>query len=181
MPKTIIKKTATLLSFGLLGASSLAQADFIGLYVGAYHWQTDASGSFNSETFGASNIKLDSDLEDNWAVVAEAIQTVLRREGYPKPYEALKGLTRTNKAITQHSIANFIDTLEVSSEIKTELKSLVHSQTFPITSNMPILLASKHATGEIPLKPSSPLSTIGKMPCHVLAIGLPLESNAPEF
>lgn len=73
--------------------------------------------------------KLNADLEDNWAVVAEAIQTVLRREGYPKPYEALKGLTRTNEAITAESIAAFIDTLEVSDEIKAELK-LINPQNF---------------------------------------------------
>lgn len=65
---------------------------------------------------------INKDLEDNWAVVAEAIQTILRREAYPSPYEALKGLTRTNAAITQHSIAEFIDTLEVSKELKAELK-----------------------------------------------------------
>lgn len=63
-----------------------------------------------------------ADLEANWAVVAEAIQTILRREGYPKPYEALKGLTRTNEAINQQSIANFIDTLNISDELKAELK-----------------------------------------------------------
>ena len=68
--------------------------------------------------------KLDADLEDNWAVVAEAIQTVLRREGYPKPYEALKGLTRTNSIISEQSIADFIDTLNVSAEIKSELKRI---------------------------------------------------------
>ena len=56
---------------------------------------------------------LANDLEDNWAVVAEAIQTILRREGYPKPYEALKGLTRTNSSINQKSIAEFIETLEI--------------------------------------------------------------------
>jgi adenylosuccinate lyase len=65
-----------------------------------------------------------ADLENNWAVVAEAIQTVLRREGYPKPYEALKGLTRTNEAINQQSIANFIDTLNISEELKAELKTI---------------------------------------------------------
>jgi adenylosuccinate lyase len=69
-------------------------------------------------------IKFEEDLEKNWAVVAEAIQTILRREGYPNPYEALKGLTRTNEAITKESIHAFIDTLEVSSEIKTELKQI---------------------------------------------------------
>ncbi|BAO76844.1 adenylosuccinate lyase [Winogradskyella sp. PG-2] len=67
------------------------------------------------------------DLENNWAVVAEAIQTVLRRESYPNPYEALKGLTRTNTAITQSSISNFIDTLEVSNTIKLELKAITPS------------------------------------------------------
>lgn len=66
--------------------------------------------------------KLKADLDNNWAVVAEAIQTVLRREGYPKPYEALKSLTRTNEAITEESIANFIGTLDVSQTIKEELK-----------------------------------------------------------
>ncbi|NQY06226.1 MAG: adenylosuccinate lyase [Flavobacteriaceae bacterium] len=68
-----------------------------------------------------------NDLENNWAVVAEAIQNILRREGYPKPYEALKGLTRTNEKITKHSIANFIDTLEISEEIKQELKQITPS------------------------------------------------------
>lgn len=68
--------------------------------------------------------KFEKDLEDNWAVVAEAIQTILRREGYPNPYEALKGLTRTNEKITQKSIAGFIDTLEVSEAIKAELKHI---------------------------------------------------------
>ncbi len=68
--------------------------------------------------------KFAEDLENNWAVVAEAIQTILRREGYPNPYEALKGLTRTNEAITQTSISNFIDTLNVSDALKTELKAI---------------------------------------------------------
>jgi len=68
--------------------------------------------------------KLNEDLEKNWAVVAEAIQTVLRREGYPKPYEALKGLTRTNEGITKESILAFIETLDVSAEIKAELKEI---------------------------------------------------------
>jgi adenylosuccinate lyase len=68
--------------------------------------------------------KLNDDLERNWAVVAEAIQTVLRREGYPKPYEALKGLTRTNEGITKESIQAFIETLDVSAEIKAELKEI---------------------------------------------------------
>ncbi|HSI70350.1 MAG TPA: adenylosuccinate lyase [Gillisia sp.] len=68
--------------------------------------------------------KIQQDLENNWAVVAEAIQTILRREGYENPYEALKGLTRTNEGITQESIAGFIETLRVSEEIKIELKSI---------------------------------------------------------
>lgn len=67
---------------------------------------------------------IDADLEENWAVVAEAIQTVLRREGYPKPYEALKDLTRTNEKITEVSIKKFIDGLQVSDTIKAELKSI---------------------------------------------------------
>ena len=71
--------------------------------------------------------KFDQDLENNWAVVAEAIQTILRREAYPNPYEALKGLTRTNEKINQISIANFIDTLDVSSAIKIELKAITPS------------------------------------------------------
>ncbi len=66
-------------------------------------------------------------MEENWAVVAEAIQTVLRREGYPKPYEALKGLTRTNEAINQQSIAAFIDSLDISNELKAELKEITPS------------------------------------------------------
>lgn len=66
----------------------------------------------------------EKDLEDNWAVVAEAIQTVLRREGFPKPYEALKGLTRKNEKTTQESVHQFIDTLNVSDEIKSELKQI---------------------------------------------------------
>jgi adenylosuccinate lyase len=68
--------------------------------------------------------KIASDLDNNWAVVAEAIQTILRREGYPNPYEALKGLTRTNSHIDQNSMATFIDTLEVSNAIKKELKAI---------------------------------------------------------
>ncbi len=71
--------------------------------------------------------KFAEDLENNWAVAAEAIQTILRREGYPNPYEALKGLTRTNAKINQESISNFIDTLEVSNTIKEELKRITPS------------------------------------------------------
>jgi len=64
------------------------------------------------------------DLDNTWAVVAEGIQTILRREGYPQPYEALKALTRTNEGITATSICNFIDTLNVSQSIKEELKRI---------------------------------------------------------
>src|SRR5690606_34140896 len=71
--------------------------------------------------------KFEEDLEKNWAVVAEAIQTILRRESYPNPYEALKNLTRTNQVINQESISNFIDTLEVSDAIKAELKQITPS------------------------------------------------------
>lgn len=67
---------------------------------------------------------LQQDLEDNWAVVAEGIQTVLRREGYPAPYEALKALTRVNEKMTAQTIAHFIDALAVSETVKTELKGI---------------------------------------------------------
>ncbi|SRX55768.1 adenylosuccinate lyase [Aequorivita sp. CIP111184] len=68
--------------------------------------------------------KFAEDLENNWAVVAEAIQTILRREGYPNPYEALKGLTRTNERINQTSIANFIETLEIPESVKQEMRNI---------------------------------------------------------
>ena len=68
--------------------------------------------------------KINADLSNNWAVVAEAIQTVLRREGYPNPYEALKALTRTNEAITEASIADFITQLDVAEEVKAELRAI---------------------------------------------------------
>ncbi len=68
--------------------------------------------------------KIESDLENNWAVVAEAIQSILRREKYPNPYEALKNLTRTNKAITEEVIHDFIDTLDISVDLKDELKTI---------------------------------------------------------
>ncbi len=67
---------------------------------------------------------INKDLENNWAVVAEGIQTILRREGYPEPYEALKALTRTNERITKESIGQFIDTLEVNEQVKEELKRI---------------------------------------------------------
>ena len=68
--------------------------------------------------------KIKEDLNDNWAVVAEAIQTVLRRINYPKPYEALKELTRKNTKIDKNSIKKFIDSLDISEEIKSELKNI---------------------------------------------------------
>jgi adenylosuccinate lyase len=71
--------------------------------------------------------KIDKDLEDNWNVVSEAIQTILRREGYPNPYEVLLKLTRTNEKITKESIADFIDSLDVNDALKNELKSITPS------------------------------------------------------
>ncbi len=68
--------------------------------------------------------KFEQDLENNWAVVAEAIQTILRREGYPNPYETLKGLTRTNERMNRQAIAHFIDSLNISDAIKSELKAI---------------------------------------------------------
>ena len=68
--------------------------------------------------------KIYEDLENNWVVVAEAIQTVLRRENYPEPYEALKNLTRGNNKITRDTMHQFIDSLEVSNELKKELKRI---------------------------------------------------------
>jgi adenylosuccinate lyase len=65
-----------------------------------------------------------ADLARNWAVVAEGIQTILRRENYPNPYEALKALTRTNETITCESIARFIDALNVPEGVKQELRAL---------------------------------------------------------
>lgn len=77
---------------------------------------------------------LENDLENNWAVVAEAIQTVLRREAYPNPYEALKSLTRVNEKITQSSIRNFIDKLDISDALKTELKKITPQNYVGITN-----------------------------------------------
>ena len=71
--------------------------------------------------------RLQQDLDNTWAVVAEAIQTILRREGYPNPYETLKALTRTNEGITAETIARFIDTLDVSPAVKEELHAITPS------------------------------------------------------
>ncbi len=68
--------------------------------------------------------KIDADLDNTWAVVAEAIQTILRREDYPHPYEALKALTRTNKKMTEETIRQFIDSLSVSDKVKDELRAI---------------------------------------------------------
>jgi adenylosuccinate lyase len=84
---------------------------------------------FKSLLKGISKLELnkaaiDADLDDNWAVVAEAIQTILRKEGYPNPYEALKGLTRKNEKITKESIGNFIETLNVKENVKKKLREI---------------------------------------------------------
>lgn len=85
--------------------------------------------SINSTMRGLNKLLLNpdainADLEKNWPVVAEAIQTILRREGYPNPYEALRNLTRVNRKIDQQVIHEFIDTLEISEELKAELKKI---------------------------------------------------------
>jgi adenylosuccinate lyase len=65
-----------------------------------------------------------AELEENWVVVSEGIQTILRREGYPKPYEALKELTRTNQHVTHETLSRFIETLDVSEPIREELRQI---------------------------------------------------------
>jgi adenylosuccinate lyase len=70
---------------------------------------------------------LNAHLEANWAVVAEAIQTILRREGYPNPYETLKELTRTNTQVNAQTIAEFVDTLQVGDDVKEEIKKITPS------------------------------------------------------
>ena len=85
--------------------------------------------AFNSLLKGLNKLivntdKINSDLDNNWAVVSEAIQTILRREGYPKPYEALLELTRTNQKITREAISSFINGLDLSEEIKEELREI---------------------------------------------------------
>ncbi|HEY4875305.1 MAG TPA: adenylosuccinate lyase, partial [Puia sp.] len=69
--------------------------------------------------------KIQSDLENNWSVVSEAIQTILRRENYPEPYEALKALTRGNSSVNKQSIHRFIDALKISAAIKKELHHII--------------------------------------------------------
>jgi len=88
--------------------------------------------AFNSILKGLNKLvvntdKIKSDLDNNWAVIAEAIQTVLRREGYPKPYEALLNLTRTGQMITREALHSFIDKLDISEDVKLELKAITPS------------------------------------------------------
>jgi adenylosuccinate lyase len=71
--------------------------------------------------------RLQQDLDNTWAVVAEALQTILRREAYPHPYEALKALTRTNEKMTEDAIHRFIDTLDVSETVKREMRDVTPS------------------------------------------------------
>lgn len=85
--------------------------------------------AFKSSLVGLNKLLLNErafelDLEKNWAVVAEAIQTILRREGFPKPYEALKGLTRKNETVTKESVHAFVDSLAISDDLKNELKAI---------------------------------------------------------
>ncbi len=85
--------------------------------------------AFNSILKGLNKLivnkeKINYDLDNNWVVVSEAIQTILRREGYPKPYEVLLELTRTNQKITSESISGFIDSLDLSDDVKAELKAI---------------------------------------------------------
>ena len=93
--------------------------------------------AFKSILRGLDKIKLNekviaADLDENWAVVAEAIQTILRRENYPNPYEKLKELTRTGAAVNREVIKDFIETLEVSEEIKTELRKISPSNYYGV-------------------------------------------------
>jgi adenylosuccinate lyase len=85
--------------------------------------------ALNSTLRGLGKLKLNEeaiklDLDENWAVVAEAIQTILRREAYPKPYEALKELTRKNTKVTEESIKEFIEGLNINDSVKKELKAI---------------------------------------------------------
>ena len=85
--------------------------------------------AFNSMLKGLNKIvvneeKINIDLENNWVVVSEALQTILRREGFHKPYEALLDLTRTNQKITKESITGFIENLDISESLKSELKRI---------------------------------------------------------
>ena len=85
---------------------------------------TNKKASADPEKEMLNEAAINADLDNCWAVVAEAIQTILRREAYPHPYEALKALTRTNQAITEKSIKDFIEGLDVSEAIKAELRTI---------------------------------------------------------
>ncbi len=100
---TVLRNVGLPLSHGLIALNSLLKG-------------------LNKIELNEANIR--EDLESNWAVVAEAIQTILRREGYPKPYEALKALTRKNEAITASTISTFVSGLAVSDEVKRELNAI---------------------------------------------------------
>jgi len=82
------------------------------------------STSKGLEKLVVNTTKIEDDLNANWAIIAEAIQTVLRKEGYPNPYEALKELTRTNTIINREAIQQFIDQLDVEERVKTQLKTI---------------------------------------------------------
>jgi adenylosuccinate lyase len=82
------------------------------------------STSKGLEKLVVNTTKIEDDLNTNWAIIAEAIQTVLRKEGYPNPYEALKELTRTNMIINREVIQQFIDQLDVEERVKTQLKTI---------------------------------------------------------
>ena len=75
-------------------------------------------------TIVVNTTKIEDDLNSNWAVIAEAIQTILRKEGYPNPYEALKELTRTNTSINREAIQKFIENLDINDKIKSKLKAI---------------------------------------------------------
>ena len=90
----------------------------------AHSWLALTSITRGIQKLELNEAALREDLEENWAVVAEAIQTILRREGYPNPFEALKTLTRTNQKITKESIASFIHSLGVSEAVKRELLAI---------------------------------------------------------
>jgi adenylosuccinate lyase len=100
---TVLRNLGVLLGYSLLGINSLRKGC--------------AKLQLNRQV-------LNEDLDNNWAVVGEAIQTILRREGYPKPYETLKELTRNNQKISQESLEKFINELKVNQSVKDELKAI---------------------------------------------------------
>ena len=126
--------------YALLGANGAGKTTLLQLLTGAARVQHGSVSLFgvplahtalamNSISKGLNKLELNeaairADLDANWAVVAEAIQTILRKEGYPNPYEALKVLTRKNENITKQDIHLFIDCLETSHEVKAKLKAI---------------------------------------------------------